>query len=79
VIRTLAPFLAGVTQMQFVKFLRSILLGAVVWVLTCALTGYFFGNIRFIQRHLGTVTILGLASVIVIFLASKVWKSLKIR
>jgi len=79
VIRTLAPFLAGVTQMQFVKFFRSILIGAVVWVLICALTGYFFGNIPVIQRHLGTVAVLGLAIVIVVFLADKVWKSLKIR
>jgi membrane-associated protein len=79
VIRTLAPFLAGVTQMQVIKFVRSVSMGAVVWVLTCALAGYFFGNIPVVQRHLGTVAVLGLAIVIVVFLAGKVWKSVKIR
>lgn len=79
VIRTLAPFLAGVTQMQFVKFARSASMGAVIWVLICVLAGYFFGNIPIIQKHLGTVTVLGLAIVTVVFLFGKVWKSLKNR
>ncbi len=77
VIRTLAPFLAGVTQMQSVKFARSVSIGAMVWVFACVLAGYFFGNIPIIQKHLGTVTVLGLAIVIVIFLANKIWKNLK--
>jgi len=79
VIRTLAPFFAGVTQMQLIKFFRSILLGAVVWVLSCMLAGYFFGNIPVIQQHLGTVAVLGLAIVMVVFLAGKIWKCLKTR
>ncbi|MGB7816176.1 MAG: VTT domain-containing protein [Methylotenera sp.] len=79
VIRTLAPFLAGVTQMRSVKFARSVSIGAMVWVFACVLAGYFFGNIPIIQKHLGTVTVLGLAIVIVVFLVSKVWKNLKIR
>ena len=78
VIRTLAPFLAGVTQMQSIKFARSVFIGAVVWVLTCVLAGYFLGNISVVQRHLGVVTVLGLVIVIVVFLVGKVWKSLKI-
>ncbi len=76
VIRTLAPFLAGVTQMQFIKFARSASMGAVIWVLVCVLAGYFFGNIPVVQKHLGTIALLGLAVVMVIFLANRGWKHL---
>jgi membrane-associated protein len=73
VIRTLAPFLAGVTQMHFVKFSRSASFGAIVWVLVCVLAGYFFGNIPIIKNHLGLITVLGLGVVILVFLLKKVW------
>jgi len=71
VVRTLAPFLAGVTNMSIVKFGRSVSLGAVIWVLVCVLAGYFFGNIPIIKSHLGLVTLLGLGLVIVAFLIKK--------
>ncbi len=76
VIRTLAPFMAGVTQMLFVKFLRSAALGAALWVLVCVLAGYFFGNIPLIKNHLGLITVLGLGVVVVVFLLKKVWDKL---
>lgn len=65
VIRTLAPFLAGMTQMHFLKFARSASAGAIIWVLVCVLAGYFFGNIPIIKNHLGLVTLMGLGLVIV--------------
>lgn len=73
VIRTLAPFLAGVTQMHFIKFIRAASLGAMLWVLVCVLAGYFFGNIPLIKNHLGLVTLLGLGLVILAFLLKKAW------
>ena len=76
VIRTLAPFMAGVTQMKFTKFVRSVSLGAVLWVLVCVLSGYFFGNIPVIKNHLGFVTLLGLAFVIAVFLVKKIWDAI---
>ena len=74
VVRTVAPFLAGITNMSFVKFARSAALGAIIWVLLCVLAGYFFGNIPVIKNHLGAVTVMGLAIVIVFFALSKVWQ-----
>ena len=74
VVRTVAPFLAGITNMSFVKFARSAALGAIIWVLVCVLAGYFFGNIPVIKNHLGAVTVMGLAIVIVFFALSKVWQ-----
>jgi membrane-associated protein len=76
VIRTVAPFLAGITSMSFVKFACSASVGAVIWVLVCVLAGYFFGNIPIIKNHLGAVTIFGLGLVIVFFALSKVWQKL---
>ena len=73
VIRTVAPFLAGLTQMHFFKFVRSASLGSIIWVLICVLAGYFFGNIPLVKNHLGAITIMGLAMVIVFFVLSKVW------
>ncbi len=73
VIRTIAPFLAGVTQMVFVKFARSASLGAIIWILVCVLAGYFFGNIAIVKAHLGAITLAGLAIVILVFGLSKIW------
>ena len=74
VIRTLAPFLAGITAMNFVKFARSSTTGAAIWVLVCVLAGYFFGNIPIIKNHLGAVTIARLGLVVVFFALSKIWQ-----
>lgn len=74
VIRSLAPFLAGLTQMVFIKFARASSIGAVFWVLTCVLLGYFFGNIPIIKQHLGTFTMAGLGIVIIAVLLKKSWQ-----
>lgn len=76
VIRTVAPFLAGVTNMHFTKFVRSASLGAVIWVLLCVLAGYFFGNIPVVKMHLGLITLMGLALVIAVFIGKKMWDAL---
>ena len=75
VIRTLAPFLAGVTKMNVNKFARSTAFGSVIWVLVCVLAGYFFGNIPVVKTHLGLITVLGLAMVIAVVLLKKLWSS----
>ena len=74
VVRTLAPFLAGITNMSITKFARATSLGAIIWVLVCVLAGYFFGNIPIVKNHLALVTIIGLGLVIVFFALSKVWQ-----
>jgi membrane-associated protein len=77
VIRTLAPFLAGITNMNHIKFSRAASLGAVFWVLVCVLAGFFFGNIPSIKNHLGAVTVAGLGLVILFFGLSKGWQFIK--
>jgi len=73
VIRTVAPFLAGITAMNKSKFALSVGIGAVIWVLVCVFAGYFFGNVPAIKNHMALVTILGLAAVISVFILKKLW------
>lgn len=61
VVRTFAPFVAGVARMTFGSYLAAVTLGAAVWVMTLVPGGYFFGNIPLIRDHMGTIVLAGLA------------------
>lgn len=52
VIRTFAPFVAGMGQMPFRTFFKFSAIGAWIWVWTCMLAGYFFGAIPAVKDHL---------------------------
>ncbi|MEY9974814.1 membrane-associated protein [Lysinibacillus sp. RC46] len=57
-IRTFIPFVAGASKMKYGYFIMYNVLGAVLWVLSCTLLGYFFGNIPIIKDNFSTVLIL---------------------
>ncbi len=57
IVRTYAPFVAGVGAMTYRKFALYNVAGAVLWVVSLSLAGYFFGNIPVVKRNL-TVVIL---------------------
>jgi membrane-associated protein len=57
IIRTCAPFVAGVGRMPYARFLTWNLLGACAWVLLFVWGGYLFGNIPFVKQHFGLVTL----------------------
>jgi membrane-associated protein len=57
IIRTFAPFVAGVGRMAYGKFQAYNVLGAVVWVFLLVWAGYFFGNLPLIKNNFGFVTI----------------------
>lgn len=50
-VRTFAPFVAGVGKMEYMTFLVYGIIGAFVWVITCAGAGYLFGNTEFVKKH----------------------------
>ena len=57
-IRTFIPFVAGASRMHYRYFIMYNILGAVLWVFSCTLLGYFFGNIPIVKDNFSTVLIL---------------------
>ncbi|MCM8596446.1 DedA family protein [Accumulibacter sp.] len=57
--RTFAPFVAGIGAMDYPRFTFFNLLGAVGWVASLTLAGYWFGNLPWVQQNL-TAVILGI-------------------
>ncbi len=57
-IRTFIPFVAGASKMNYGYFLFYNVVGALLWVFSCTLLGYFFGNIPIIKDNFSTVLIL---------------------
>lgn len=49
--RTFAPFVAGIGSMEYKRFISFNILGAIAWVFTFILAGYFFGNIPVVKRN----------------------------
>jgi membrane-associated protein len=57
IIRTFAPFVAGVGRMNYGKFLMFNIVGGVSWVLICLLGGWFFGNLPWVQKNFELVLV----------------------
>jgi membrane-associated protein len=55
IVRTYVPFVAGIGTMPYVRFLAFSVAGALLWVLSLCLAGYWFGNIPAVKENLGAV------------------------
>jgi membrane-associated protein len=51
IVRTFAPFIAGIGAMDYKKFISYNIIGAIAWVFIFILAGYFFGNLPVVKRN----------------------------
>jgi membrane-associated protein len=58
VVRTFAPFVAGVGRMNFFRFWLFNIVGGVAWVLICVTAGYFLGSIPFVKKNFELVIVM---------------------
>jgi membrane-associated protein len=75
IIRTFAPFVAGVSEMSYGYFITWNMIGGISWVALFTLLGYFFGNIPFVQKNFELVII----AIVLISLVPAVFEVLKMR
>jgi membrane-associated protein len=57
IVRTFAPFVAGIGKMTYGKFGTYNVVGGVAWVAICLFSGYFFGGLSWVERHFEAVLV----------------------
>ncbi len=73
IIRTFAPFVAGLGAMEYRKFIFYSVLGSNLWVGICLFAGYFFGQIPWVRDNF-TVAILVIVAATVVPAALEIWR-----
>jgi membrane-associated protein len=73
IVRTFAPFVAGIGAMTYSKFILYNVTGGVAWVAICLFAGYWFGNIPWVAKHF-EVVIVGIIFVSVLPMLYEFWK-----
>jgi membrane-associated protein len=75
IIRTFAPFVAGVGKMNYGRFIVYNAVGGLLWVTVCVFAGYFFGNLPFVKKNFSLVIL----AIIVISVMPAVFEFVKHR
>lgn len=57
IVRTFAPFVAGIGSMEYKKFISYNVLGGIAWILIFTIAGYFFGNLPYIRKNFTLVIV----------------------
>ncbi len=65
IVRTFAPFVAGVGSMKYSRYITFCIIGAILWVTVITLAGYFLGNIPWVQQNFEKI-VLGIVLVSVL-------------
>lgn len=74
IIRTIAPFFAGMSLIPYLRFLLLSVIGSIGWVVIFSLAGYYFGQVEIIKKNF-TLLVLGIIVVSILPLLLKVLKS----
>ncbi|MGE0481291.1 MAG: DedA family protein [Phycisphaerae bacterium] len=75
IVRTFAPFVAGVGAMTYTKFLAYNIIGGVLWVGLCVYGGYVFGQLPFVQKNFKWVVL----AIIIVSVMPMVFEFLRAR
>ena len=65
VVRTFAPFVAGVSDMTHARFQFYNFAGAILWVVSLVTAGYFFGNLPIVRDNLTIIVMIGVGAAVV--------------
>ena len=80
IVRTFAPFVAGLGKMTYSRFITYNIVGGIVWVGLFTAAGFFFGNIPFVKHNFSLVImaiiILSVAPILYHFVTSKLKKNI---
>ncbi len=76
IIRTFAPFVAGVGKMSYKYFFSYNVIGGLVWVPLFSLAGYFFGGLEFVEENF-TLVILAIIAISLVPVFIEAWKARK--
>lgn len=75
IVRTFAPFVAGMGRMSYGYFFSYNVFGGIVWVVLFTMLGYFFGNIPFVKQNFELVIL----AIIFVSVVPAVWEAWKAR
>ncbi len=73
-VHTFAPFVAGLSKMEHRSFQIFNVVGAVLWIVSLVLSGYFFGNIPQVKDNLNLIVLAGVGAAIVPIILGVLWK-----
>ncbi|MFT4735300.1 MAG: membrane-associated protein [Arcticibacterium sp.] len=75
IIRTIAPFVAGAGSMKYGKYILNCFLGAVLWVTSITMLGYFLGNNEFVKHNFEKV----LLGIVLVSVTPMIWGIINVK